>query len=280
MQPYLTAGADVLVAGAGVTGPAVARALLALGVRPTIADAKPLARAKVAAEVPGVTVVDLDGLDTSALGRFAAVVCAPGFRPTAPVLVAAREAGVPVLGDVELAWLADRAGLFGAPRTWLVVTGTNGKTTTTSMLEQILLHAGLPAAACGNIGRTVIDAVTDPADHRVLAIELSSFQLHWAPSVHPHAGTVLNVAEDHLDWHGSMAAYTADKARALSGGVAVIGRDDAIASGLSGPGVTVGFTTGEPAPGDFGVRAGLLVDGAGRPILPVADVVPASPAGI
>ncbi len=284
MQPYLEPDAHVLVAGAGVTGLAVARAVLALGARPTIADAKPEARAAVAAGVPEAEVVDLDGvpLDAESLRGFAAVVCAPGFRPSAPVLVAARDAGVPVLGDVEFAWQADRAGLFGEPRTWLVVTGTNGKTTTTSMLEQILLRAGLSAAACGNIGRTVIDAVRDPADIRVLAIELSSFQLHWAPTVRPRAGVVLNVAEDHLDWHGSMAAYTADKARALRGDIAVVGLDDEVASTLSatGGGVTIGFTTGEPPPGAFGVRAGLLVDGAGRPILPAADVVPASPAGV
>ncbi|MDF0532461.1 UDP-N-acetylmuramoyl-L-alanine--D-glutamate ligase [Tsukamurella sp. 8F] len=277
MQPYLEPGAEVLVAGAGVTGPAVARALRTLGVRPTIADGKPAAREKAATEVPDVAVLDLERADPS---RFAAVVCAPGFRPDSPLLVAAQAAGVPVVGDVELAWQADRAGLFGAPRTWLVVTGTNGKTTTTSMLEAILRRAGLAAVACGNIGRTVIDAVADPADHRVLAIELSSFQLHWAPNIHPRAGVVLNVAEDHLDWHGSMEAYTADKARALRGDVAVIGLDDPVASALSGPEVTVGFTTGEPGPGQYGVRDGVLVDGSGARILPAADVVPASPAGV
>ncbi len=269
-------GTPVLVAGGGVTGPAVARALLRLGTEVTVADGKPQARAKVAAEVPEVTVVDLDGHDPSG---YALVVVAPGFRPTAPIVAAARAAGVEVIGDVELAWRIDRAGAFGAPRDWLVVTGTNGKTTTTQMLESILLHAGVRAVACGNIGRPVIDAIGDEADPRVLAVELSSFQLHWAPSVRPRAGVVLNVAEDHLDWHGSMAAYTADKARALSGELAVIGLDDPVASALRGE-VTVGFTTGEPGPGEYGVRAGVLVDGAGAPILPAARISPPGPAGI
>ncbi|BDH58051.1 hypothetical protein MTP03_29900 [Tsukamurella sp. PLM1] len=236
-------GTDVLVAGGGVTGPAVARALLRLGATVTVADGKPAARDRVAAEVPGVRVVDLDGHDPSG---YDLVVVAPGFRPTAPVVAAAEAAGIEVIGDVELAWRIDRAGAFGTPRDWLVITGTNGKTTTTQMLESILLHAGVRAVACGNIGRPVIDALGDDADPRVLAVELSSFQLHWAPSVRPRAGVVLNVAEDHLDWHGSMAAYTADKARALSGDLAVVGLDDPVASGLQGR-VTVGFTTGSRA---------------------------------
>ncbi|ADG79248.1 UDP-N-acetylmuramoylalanine--D-glutamate ligase OS=Tsukamurella paurometabola (strain ATCC 8368 /DSM / CCUG 35730 / CIP 100753 / JCM 10117 / KCTC 9821/ NBRC 16120 / NCIMB 702349 / NCTC 13040) OX=521096 GN=murD PE=3 SV=1 [Tsukamurella paurometabola] len=267
-------GAHVLVAGGGVTGPAVARALLRLGAAVTVADGKPVAREKIAAEVPEVAVVDLDDLDPAG---YALVVVAPGFRPTAPIVVAAQDAGVPVIGDVELAWWIDRAGAFGAPRDWLVVTGTNGKTTTTQMLESILAHAGLPAVACGNIGRPVIDAIADAADPRVLAVELSSFQLHWAPSVRPRAGVVLNIAEDHLDWHGSMAAYTADKARALTGDIAVVGLDDPVAATL--PAAT-GFTVGEPAPGQYGVRAGMLIDGAGSSIVPAARVSPPGPAGI
>ncbi|TWS25849.1 UDP-N-acetylmuramoyl-L-alanine--D-glutamate ligase [Tsukamurella sputi] len=269
-------GAHVLVAGGGVTGPAVARALLRLGATVTVADGKPAAREKIAGEMPGIVVADLDGHDPSG---YDLVVVAPGFRPTAPVVVAAQAAGVEVIGDVELAWRIDRAGAFGAPRDWLVVTGTNGKTTTTQMLESILLRAGARAVACGNIGRPVIDAIGDDADPRVLAVEMSSFQLHWAPSVRPRAGVVLNVAEDHLDWHGSMAAYTADKARALSGELAVIGLDDPVASGLRGA-ITVGFTAGEPGAGEYGVREGILVDAAGAPILPADRVSPRGPAGI
>lgn len=272
-------GTAVLVAGGGVTGPAVARALLRLGATVTVADAKREAREKIAAEVPGIEVIDLAGLDAAGLAAYGLVVVAPGFRPTAAVVVAAGEAGVEVIGDVELAWRIDREGAFGAPRDWLVVTGTNGKTTTTQMLEGILLHAGVRAVACGNIGRPVIDAIGDDADPRVLAVELSSFQLHWAPSVRPRAGVVLNVAEDHLDWHGSMEAYTADKARALSGELAVIGLDDPVASGLRGV-VTVGFTTGEPGPGEYGVRDGALVDDAGARVLPADRVSPPGPAGI
>ena len=106
--------------------------------------------------------------------------------------------------------LAARPGrLVRPPRRWLVVTGTNGKTTTTSMLHAMLVAAGRGALLCGNIGNPVIDMLAEPAE--LLAVELSSFQLHWAPSVRPEAGVVLNVAEDHLDWHGSMDAYAATR---------------------------------------------------------------------
>ena len=160
---------------------------------------------------------------------------------------------MPVWGDVELAWRLDQAGWFGTPKRWLVVTGTNGKTTTTSMLHAMLVAAGRRAVLCGNIGNPVIDMLAEPAE--LLAIELSSFQLHWASSLRPEAGVVLNVAEDHLDWHGSMAAYAADKARALDGRVAVAGLDDPVAAGLldrAAAPVRVGFRLGEPAPESSG----------------------------
>jgi UDP-N-acetylmuramoylalanine--D-glutamate ligase len=103
-----------------------------------------------------------------------------------------------------LAWQLDNSGRYGPPRRWLVVTGTNGKTTTTSMLHAMLVAAGRRALLCGNIGDPVLDVLDQPAD--LLAVELSSFQLHWAPSLRPEAGVVLNVAEDHLDWHGEPSA--------------------------------------------------------------------------
>ncbi|WP_438494699.1 Mur ligase family protein, partial [Streptomyces asiaticus] len=147
-----------------------------------------------------------------AIAEYTLVVTSPGFPPTSAVLAAAAEAGVPIWGDVELAWRLDAAGRYGPPRRWLVITGTNGKTTTTSMLQEMLLADGRRSLLCGNIGDPVLAVLDQPAE--LLAVELSSFQLHWAPSLRPDAGVVLNVAEDHLDWHGSMAAYAADKARA------------------------------------------------------------------
>jgi UDP-N-acetylmuramoylalanine--D-glutamate ligase len=193
------------------------------------------------------------------------VVTSPGWRPDSPLLVAARAAGIEVIGDVELAWrLAERP-------VWLGVTGTNGKTTTVGMLAGILRAVGVDAVACGNIGLPVIDAVL--AGHAVLAVELSSFQLHWQSSVRPRASVVLNVAEDHLDWHGSLDAYAADKAKVYAGSAtAVFNADDAwstvLAAGHPDP---VGFTLDEPGERRFGIVDGWLVDGPER-LVEVSDI--------
>ena len=274
-------GASVLVTGAGITGRAILAALTPLGVRATLTDDSPTALTKYAQK--GVAVIDPANA-VERISDFALVVTSPGFPPTAPVLAAAAAAGVPIWGDVELAWRLDQSGRFGPPRKWLVVTGTNGKTTTTSMLFAMLGAAGLRAVLCGNIGDPVLDLLDRPSD--VLAVELSSFQLHWAPSLRPEAGVVLNVAEDHLDWHGSMEAYAQDKARALTGRVAVGGLDDPVAARLleeSAAPLRVGFRLGEPGPGEVGVRDGALVDNAfGRGlVLAETDSIPvAGPVGV
>ncbi|ERG69402.1 UDP-N-acetylmuramoyl-L-alanine--D-glutamate ligase [Segniliparus rugosus] len=263
------AGKRALVVGAGVAGLACAEALRSVGARVLVSDlaegAADLVEAEALALVPEQDLV----------------VVSPGVRPQAAIPSAAARAGVPVWGDAELAWRID-----GGARRWLAVTGTNGKTTTTSMLEAILLAAGEPAVACGNIGHPVASAVLGPA--RTLAVELSSFQLSRAPSLSPLAGVVLNIAEDHIDWHGSMAAYVEAKARALGGQNGVVNLDDEICAGLAVPGRRIGFRLGAPGPGELGVCDGVLVDrvdwagGAPDPveILPAAEIRPSGPAGV
>jgi UDP-N-acetylmuramoylalanine--D-glutamate ligase len=266
----LVPGACVLVAGGGVTGRAVLAALAPLGVTAAVCDDDPAILQQHADT--GTATVD-PATAAAQIADYALVVTSPGFRPTAPVLVAAAAAGVPIWGDVELAWRLDTSGRCGPPRRWLVVTGTNGKTTTTSMLHAMLTAADRRSRLCGNIGSPVLDALREPAD--LLAVELSSFQLHWAPSLRPEAGAVLNIAEDHLDWHDSMADYTAAKARVLNGRVAVAGLDDARAAALletAAAPVRVGFRLGEPAVGELGVRDGLLVDRAFAEDLALASV--------
>jgi UDP-N-acetylmuramoylalanine--D-glutamate ligase len=276
----LAPGTRVLVTGAGITGRSVSAALEPTGVRLTICDDDPLALQRLITPATVVTTADA----VAQIADYALVVTSPGFPPTAPVLAAAAAAGVPIWGDVELAWRLDRAGWFGAPRRWLVVTGTNGKTTTTSMLHAMLVTAGRRAMLCGNIGNPVIDMLAEPAE--LLAVELSSFQLHWAPSLRPEVGVVLNVAEDHLDWHGSMDAYARDKARALDGRVAVVGLDDPVAAGLletAAAPVRVGFRLGDPVVGELGVRDGALIDNAfadGLVLADVASIPVAGPVGV
>ncbi|MFW0787084.1 UDP-N-acetylmuramoyl-L-alanine--D-glutamate ligase [Gordonia sp. CPCC 206044] len=281
------ADAGVLVAGAGTAGRSAARYLLSVGARVTVADTRfgdetvddelvdQGARALAMS-----TVLDDDAWADS----YDLVVTSPGFAPTHPLVVHAAEAGLPVWGEVELAWRLDRAGVLGAPRTWLVVTGTNGKTTTTSMLTEIVERSGRSTAACGNIGLPVLDAMRQTPRVDVLCAELSSFQLHWAPSVQPDAGVVLNIAEDHLDWHGSFAAYADAKAIALHGDICVVGLDDPVAAGLAVNGRRIGFTLGRPERGDLGVVDGVLVDRAftdvERPIVDADVIHPPGPSGV
>lgn len=269
----------VLVAGAGVSGIATVRALLAVGEDVVIADSREHALEPAVRLGASGVLLDPDAVASNAdHGKFdeiysdvRLVVTSPGWRPDAPLLTAAMRNGIPVWGDVELAWRLDQAAFFGPPRRWLGVTGTNGKTTTTTMLNSILRAAGLASAACGNIGRPILDALMagygdNTADRvDVLAIELSSFQLFWAPSVTPEAGVILNIAEDHLDWHGSMEAYVESKLQVLTGRLGVIGLDDPVASALgsrSRAARTIGFRLAEPGPNELGIVDGYLVDRA------------------
>src|SRR5699024_7759765 len=161
------AGVRALVLGAGVSGPGAVRILHALGAQPVVADSRPEALERLRTALPPD--VDCEGVDLDRAaelvsapaerGGVGLVVTSPGWRPDAPLLRAAADSGVAVWGDIELAWRADRAELFGPARTWLAVTGTNGKTTTTSMLEAICLEAGMAARACGNIGLPVTDVL-------------------------------------------------------------------------------------------------------------------------
>ncbi|MET9529057.1 UDP-N-acetylmuramoyl-L-alanine--D-glutamate ligase [Streptomyces sp. NPDC006649] len=280
----------------GVSGLPAARALHGLGAEVTVVNEGADERARAqAAELTalGITVRLGDGAtlpDGTEL-----VVTAPGWRPDKPLFLAASEAGVPVWGDVELAWRLRRPG--AAP--WLAVTGTNGKTTTVRMLASILRAAGLRTEAVGNIGVSLLDAVLGDEDgekYDVLAVELSSYQLHWAPSLRVHSAAVLNLAPDHLDWHGSMAAYAADKGRVYEGNtVACVynAADPATEELVRAADVeegcrAIGFTLGTPGPSQLGVVDGILVDRAfvadrqkqAQELAEVGDVTPPAPHNI
>ncbi|MBF6469101.1 UDP-N-acetylmuramoyl-L-alanine--D-glutamate ligase [Nocardia beijingensis] len=277
-------GRDVLVAGWGVSGRSLVEPLLDIGARPVVTDGGAAALAEAAGL--GLDVATTTELENADWSRFALVITSPGWRPDSPVLASAVAEGTPVWGDVEFAWWVDQARIYGPVRKWLVVTGTNGKTTTTQMTHAILRAAGIASVACGNIGLPILDALRRNPGPQVLAVELSSFQLHWAPSVRPEAGVVLNVAEDHLDWHGGLDAYAAAKARALVGRVGVVGLDDPVAASLARKSKarrTVGFRVGVPADGELGVVDGKLLDRAftkAAILAEVGDISPPGPAGV
>ncbi|AOW86516.1 UDP-N-acetylmuramoylalanine--D-glutamate ligase [Streptomyces olivaceus] len=302
--PSEFSGKHVTVAGLGVSGVPAAKVLHGLGAHVTVVNDGADERARTQAaelEALGVTVRLGDGTASdsgSAAGLpegTELIVTAPGWKPTKPLFTAAEQAGVPVWGDVELAWrLRGHGGRKAAP--WLAVTGTNGKTTTVQMLASILAAAGLRTAAVGNIGVSLLDAVTGDTEYDVLAVELSSYQLHWAPSLRAHSAVVLNLAADHLDWHGSMEAYAADKGRVYEGNqVACVynaadrATEDLVRAADVEEGCrAVGFTLGTPGPSQLGVVEGLLVDRAfvedrhknAQELAEVSDVNPPAPHNI
>ncbi len=288
-------GLPVVVAGLGVSGVSAARVLVELGAVVTVVDGgdTPALHAK-AAEL-GVT-ARLGDAETLPEGT-RLIVTSPGWPPNSPLFAAVADAGVPVWGDVELAWHLRRPlAATGEPAPWLAVTGTNGKTTTVQMLASILTAAGRRTAAVGNVGVSVLDAVLAEEPYDVLAVELSSYQLHWAPSLRPHSAAVLNLAPDHLDWHGSMEAYAADKGRIYQGNkvacvynladpaTEALVREADVEEGCR----AVGFGLDAPSVSQFGVVDGLLVDRAFVPdrhknaaeLGSVEDVKPAAPHNI
>lgn len=255
--------ARVVVAGLGVSGRAVVDALAGRAATVTTVDEH-----AADADVRGT-----DARDADVAARLVAdadlVVASPGWPPTSALLAAATSARVPVWSEVELAWRLRVPGPSGEPAPWLAVTGTNGKTTTVEMLHAILTAAGRRAAAVGNVGTPVVTAALDPTLD-VLAVELSSFQLHATHTTSMQAAAVLNVAPDHLDWHGSIDAYAAAKGRVYERAqVACVystadPRTEALvreADVVEGA-VAVGFTLGAPGPGQVGLVEDVLVDRA------------------
>lgn len=277
------AGRRVVVAGAAVAGVAAATALLRRRALVTVVDrAAGPATERLAAAGARVVIADrtppLDLLD-----EVSELVVSPGFPPHHPLVRAAQAAAIEVYSEPELAWR-----LRGPDAAvWLAVTGTNGKTTTVAMLAAILAAAGLRSTAAGNIGEPLVDLERAGGGYEVLAVELSSQQLHWSSTLAPPVGVLLNLAPDHLEWHGSRAAYAEAKTAIWRGaGVAIGNLDDPqVAARLAAaPGRQVGFTLGEPAPGQLGVAGGTLVDrafgdGAFGDALPLAQVEQVRPPG-
>ncbi len=273
-------GLRVLVTGFGVTGFSTADTLAELGCQVVVVDAA--ATAKKQDDAATLTTVWGDRLSfrfgstdpaedpTGTINHFDGqnpelIVTSPGWRPDSPIMLAAAGAGVPVWSEVQL---ARRLGARPGARQpdWLLITGTNGKTTTVTLLEAMLTAAGRRAVACGNIGMPVLDAIRDPEGFDALAVELSSFQLHYTepPGQHetnPLAAAVLNIAEDHVDWHGSLAGYLADKARIYEGvrSACIYNAEDPVTEQMvAGAEVlegarAVAFTTGSPDVSMLGV---------------------------
>ena len=243
----------VLVAGAGVTGVSVARALHDRGAIVSFADEK---------------ILEVDGFDVShpskvEIKNFDALMVSPGWREDNPLIVAARENQLAILNEIDFAWYLKRD--LAPAQKWVALTGTNGKTTTVEMVAHILSTAGVKARACGNVGRTVIDSVLDAEKFDYLILELSSFQLHWLHDAQFISSAILNIADDHVDWHGSFDAYAQDKISILDKSTtAILNGDDGEVVGRTSHwlGRKIFYSLDTPGPGELGVVEELLVDRA------------------
>jgi UDP-N-acetylmuramoylalanine--D-glutamate ligase len=254
-------GERAVVIGAGVAGSSAARVLAAEGASVRVSEARPRS------ELSSADALAADGIEVLTGGHELAhlddatlVVTGPGVPERAPVLDWARVRGLPVWSEMELG-----ARLADAP--YLAITGTNGKTTTTAMIEACLRADGIEAVACGNIGRPFPEAARE--GHEALVVECSSFQLRMQESLHPRVSVLLNLAPDHLDEHGTFEAYADAKARIFRrqgpGDVHVGNRDDdaAAARSRTAPCDIVWFRSGVPGAGEVGYDAGELVSQVG-----------------
>lgn len=196
------------------------------------------------------------------------IIVSPGVRPEHELLAWAAENDIAVWVDIDLAWrLRDKTEKIAD---WITITGTNGKTTTAQMLEAMLIEGSLRAIACGNIGTPILDAIRDPEGFDVLVVELSSFQLHYLGEISPFSSAVLNLAEDHLDWHGNFDAYFDAKAKVYENtqvacvyNVNDLATEKMVENAEVQEGArAIGFTTGIPSRSQVGFVEDLLCDRA------------------
>ena len=253
-------GLHVLVLGLGASGLAMARWCTRHGAQVSVWDSRvqpPQAEA-LRAECPAAA-LSSGTLDAAALNGVQWVLKSPGLAPAderiAPLLQAARATGVRLGGELDLFMLAlaDLKADTGYAPQLLAVTGTNGKTTTTALTALLVERAGRTVAAAGNIGPTLLDTLAARLDAgelpQVWVLELSSFQLDGVQGFEPAAAAVLNVTQDHLDWHGTMAAYAAAKARIFgSSATMVINADDELVRAMEPSKVAVKLPKGAPKP--------------------------------
>lgn len=284
------AGLRVAVFGLGITGFSAADTLVELGASTTVfsdrleANSASAERADLLAVIgaglwqPPVGQTLEDGAATSAFDEFCfdLVIVSPGFSPGHALVAWARRQAVPLWGDVELAWrlrdkvLRRNARGEAVPAPWFTVTGTNGKTTTVRLATAMIAAAGHRVVACGNVGVPVLDAIRDPQGFDAFVVELSSFQLHYTHSISAHSSVCLNVAADHLDWHGSAESYAATKAQVYTNTqvACLFNRDDLATRSMVEEAEVVegcraiGFGLGVPGPSDFGVVSDYLLDRA------------------
>ena len=260
-------GAKCILFGAGVTGAPTLDYLKSKGATVISVDEK----------------VQGDGikhtLEKKDLVGVGLAIVSPGWRVDHPLISLVRGAGIEMISEIDLAWKVKQQ--ICPNQRWIALTGTNGKTTTVQMLESMLIESGINAKACGNLGYTAIEAVVNSrAD--ILALELSSFQLEWSNLAHFEAGAILNIAEDHIDWHQSFEKYLAAKLKISQlADLVILNKDD---QHLAKNGKTLSkpitwISLQVPSKGEIGLVENLIVDRAfikddAEALFEISDVTP------
>ena len=243
----------IFILGAGVTGLACAHSLKSREALVTLID-------------DSITHVDgFEVVSTSSVTEFDCdyLLISPGWKESHPLIAEAMKSDVPLLNEIDLAWEIRQERSPG--QKWIALTGTNGKTTTVEMTAAALRAGGLHAVACGNVGKTVIECVDSHENFDALVLELSSFQLHWLKRAEFLSCAILNIADDHTDWHGTFDLYAGAKISILDRSLTAIlnGDDKEVVSRTSHwNGRKVFYSLDTPKPGEIGLVEELLVDRA------------------
>ena len=261
-------GKSCLVIGAGVTGRAVHEALLKFGALSKIFDEKVSRKNDVINELP--TGIEL-------------AIVSPGWKMDHPIILKLKSAGTKVIGEIDFAWQVKQ--VLAPNQKWIALTGTNGKTTTIKMIESIFQAAKVNGVACGNVGQTVIASVCAEKPFEYLAIELSSFQIQWSELPRYQSVAVLNIAEDHIDWHGSFEEYAAAKLKLLKqADKSFINKSDPELVKRVGKETVIWFSLETPNPNELGLVENLLIDRTFSPtpsqaneIAELVDITPTAP---
>jgi UDP-N-acetylmuramoylalanine--D-glutamate ligase len=261
-------GKSCLVIGAGVTGRAVHEALLKFGALSKIFDEKVSGKNDVINKLP--TGIEL-------------AIVSPGWKMDHPAILNLKSAGTKVIGEIDFAWQVKQ--VLAPNQKWIALTGTNGKTTTIKMIESIFQAAKVNGVACGNVGQTVIASVCAEKPFEYLAIELSSFQIQWSELPRYQSVAVLNIAEDHIDWHGSFEEYAAAKLKLLKqADKSFINKSDPELVKRVGKETVIWFSLETPNPNELGLVENLLIDRTFSPtpsqaneIAELVDITPTAP---
>ena len=261
-------GKNCLVIGAGVTGRAVHEALLKFGALSKIFDEKVTGKSDVLSELPN----DID-----------LAIVSPGWKMDHPAILNLKKAGTEVIGEIDFAWQVKQ--VLAPNQKWIALTGTNGKTTTIKMVESIFKSAKVNGVACGNVGQTVIASVCADKPFEYLAIELSSFQIQWSELPKYQSVAILNIAEDHIDWHGSFEDYAVAKLKLLKqADKAFINKSDPELVKRVGKETVIWFSLDTPNPNELGLVENLLIDRTFSPtpsqaneIAELVDITPTAP---